>query len=95
MTNEELKARLQNRIPEPEILDKIVVLEGDEFADGAIGLTDDFKIVYSYERLVQSLSRAYGEKEEQSVEYLDYNTLRMIPYWKNQGLLAPIIVHEF
>ena len=101
MTNIELKSKIGEIVSEPELLDKTVILEDDEFAEGAIGLTDDFRVVYSYERLVHSLAKTIDSeqcielKEERAAEYLDYNTLRMIPYWNSQGLLAPIIIHEF
>lgn len=52
MTNDDLKLKIQDMVMDESELDRIIVLEGDEFADGAIGLTEDNRLVYSYERLV-------------------------------------------
>lgn len=71
MTNDELKDILADEIMDEEILNQMIVLEGDEFADGIIGYTDDFHLVYSYERLVKSLAIVYGSEEE-AIEWLEY-----------------------
>lgn len=39
MTNIELKEIISDMVFDEDELNKIIVLEGDEFADGAIGLT--------------------------------------------------------
>ena len=79
MNNIKLKEMVGDYVLDEEELDKIVVLEGDEFADGAIGITDDNRLVYSYDRLVESLAKEYGS-EESARDWLDYNTIRSIPY---------------
>lgn len=48
-------------------------------------------VVYSYERLVEALSEAYGSAED-AVSWIDYNTLRTIPYLPQE--YAPIIIYE-
>lgn len=93
MTNYELKGMLAAEIMDEDILDEMIILEGDEFADGAIGYTDDYHVVYSYERLVESLGKAY-DSEEDAIEWLEYNTIRAIPYMASEGN-EPIIIHEF
>ena len=101
MTNEELKSLIREFVQDEEELDKIVILEGDEFADGAIGITVDNRVVYSYNRLVQSLAESYSDcdeienKELSAIEWIDYNTIRSLPYMEAQGLNAPIIFYEF
>lgn len=93
MDNNELKNMIADLIFDDEELNQIIVLEGDEFADGAVGLTDDNRLVYSYERLVESLAKAYGS-EEDAVEWLEYNTIRSLPYMSSYGN-TPLIIHEF
>ena len=92
MTNTELKEKIADHIMDEDELDKIIVLEGDEFADGCIGITEDNHLVYSYEKLVESLTKEYGS-ENDAIEWLEYNTLRAIPYMASQGY-EPIIIHE-
>lgn len=92
MTNAELKEYINEQIGDEEIASEVVILEGDEFADGFIGLTaDTYQAVYSYEKLVTSLSTHNNWTLDQSVEWLDCNTLRAIPY---MPLRNPIIIYE-
>lgn len=93
MDNNELKDMIADLVFDDEELNQIIVLEGDEFADGAVGLTDDNRLVYSYERLVESLAKVYGS-EEDAVEWLEYNTIRSLPYMTSYGNI-PLIIHEF
>lgn len=110
MTNKELKSLIETRVLDDDELNLIVVLEGDEFADGAIGLTDDNRVVYSYDRLVKSLALSYCTNEEgvidgdtlskeetiqSAIEWLEYNTIRSLSSIELQGLKAPIIIYEF
>lgn len=92
MINSEVRSKLLSEI-DSDVADNIILLEGDEFADGLIGYTNDYHAVYSYERLVESLSKAYGS-EEAATEWLEYNTIRAIPYMASEGN-EPIIIHEF
>lgn len=93
MDNNELKDIINNYILDEEILNQIVVLEGDEFADGCIGISEDNHLIYSYERLVESLSKVYGS-ETDAVEWLEYNTIRSLPHMSSYGN-EPLIIHEF
>ena len=100
MSNNELKEILYDTIQDEDVLDQMIILEGDEFADGVIGITNDNHVVYSYERLVQSLAKAYRdenqtdeEAELAAMEWIDYNTIRSLPYMEKEGL-APVIMFE-
>ena len=54
MTNTELKENISELVGgDQEILNQIIVLEGDEFADGFIGLSTTNAAVYSYNKLVE------------------------------------------
>lgn len=94
MTNAELKDMIADMVTDEEELDNIIVLEGDEFADGAIGITESNELVYSYSRLVKSLSEKTDMTEVDAMEWLDYNTIRSLPYMERHGNV-PIIIHEF
>lgn len=77
-----------------------IVLEPREVFDGGIiGFDkDQNRLIYDYEKLVASLSKdnqdsgAYEEGQtafEMAVEWIDYNTLRSLPY---MGEFRPIII---
>lgn len=67
-----------------------VTLEGEEFDEGIYGYTSDGRIVYDYDMLVASLVKS-GMTEEDAVEWIDFNTMRSLPY---MGEMAPVIVHR-
>lgn len=92
MTNNELKEIIREQVGEDEA-DNIIVLEGDEFADGCIGISEDNRLVYSFEKLVESLSKQEGITETDAIEWLEYNTIRSLPYMSSYGNI-PIIMHD-
>ena len=60
--------------------------------DGAlIGVTEDGRAVYDYDLMVQWLMDEEGWDEIDAVEWIDYNTIRALPY---MGENAPIIIHR-
>ena len=67
MTNNELKEIIREQVGEDEA-DNIIVLEGDEFADGCIGISEDNRLVYSFEKLVESISKQEGVTETDAIE---------------------------
>ena len=75
----------------------VVMLDGPEFDGGIVGvartaIADDvlrFRLVYSYAKLVDALAEANGWSEEDAVDWLEFNTMRSLPY---MGGEAPIVV---
>lgn len=76
-------------------------LEGDDAPllfdnhayDGSIvGITTDGRVVYDYETMITELMEDEGWSEGDAVEWLDYNTLRALPYAESQGGKAPVIL---
>ena len=55
-----------------------------------IGVTDDNRAVYDYNKMVEWLINTEDFTEEEAVEWIDYNTLRAIGYF---GEDAPIIMY--
>jgi hypothetical protein len=62
------------------------------FSDGGIvGLTTDGRLVYSYEKLVESLAEANGWSREDAVDWIEFNTLRSLPYIHGK---APVVMND-
>ena len=99
MTNEDIRRMIEDLCPDTEMTDKVILLEGDEFADGCIGFTPDFRVVYSYDRLIKSLAATMpsdvDDKEAEAAEWIDYNTFPTIASLEAHGMLAPILIREF
>lgn len=92
MANLDIKRQISDLVGEDQdVLNQIIILEGDEFANGFIGLSVDNRVVYSYDKLIDSLSRFNGWSTDEAIEWLEYNTIRSLPYL---GDRSPIIIHE-
>lgn len=68
-----------------------VILEGPEFDAGIVGTTTDGRIVYDYDLLVEALAEVDDMTLEEAAEFIDYNTIRALPY---MGELAPVILNR-
>lgn len=96
MTRKELIDVLNERGFEDTIL-----LEGESFDKAIVGFTEEGHLIYSYDSMVDNLAKDYikeGVEEEmaysEAMEFIDYNTVRAIPYMKSQGK-EPIIQYSF
>ena len=60
-----------------------------DFCSAFIGVSDEGRAVYDYNKMVESLMED-GMDEEQAIDWISYNTVRSLPY---QGPRAPIILY--
>ena len=67
-----------------------VVFEQPDYADAVIGVSEQGRVVYDYGKMVSHLVENDGMDEEEAMEFIDYNTIRALPY---AGDLAPIVVY--
>ena len=56
-----------------------------------IGVTEDNRAVYDFEMMVEWLVETQGFTQEEAIEWIDYNTIRALPY---MGYDAPIIMYR-
>ena len=90
--DEELKAYIRDRVTDDEA-GKVLVMDG--FAPAAIGLhfdNDRYRVVYSYQRIIETLVTEHGLDHEDAIDHYDYNIERSLPY---AGAEAPIVIEEF
>ena len=59
------------------------------YDDALIGVTDDNRAVYDYTKMIDWLMKEEGWSEIEAMEWIDYNTIRALPY---MGYDAPIIM---
>lgn len=55
-----------------------------------IGVSEDGRAIYDYEKMIEWLMEEEEWSETDAIEWIDYNTLRAIPY---MGENAPIIMY--
>lgn len=83
MSREDLEQLLEERDQQAVVLDGFDdAIEGYTISAGGI------RVIYSYEKCIQSLV-AEGMTEEEAVDCFDYNTMRSLPY---MGGLHPLIL---
>lgn len=68
----------------------VIFLTEYSYDDALIGVTEDGRAVYDYEKMIQRLMDTEGWSCEEAMEWIDYNTLRSLPY---RGEGAPIIMY--
>ena len=70
---------------------ELIGFSNPDFDDAIIGITTDGIVVYDYNKMVESLMRTDGMSQEDATEWIDYNTIRSIPY---AGPKAPAIMYS-
>ena len=70
--------------------EKSTVFDRPDFDDAIIGVSHDGGVVYNYDAMVQSLVDRDHMTREEAVEFIDYNTIRAIPYAPDP---KPIVVY--
>lgn len=68
----------------------IMLFANYSYDDAFIGVSEDGRAVYDYVKMVKWLMKEENWTEEEAVEWIDYNTIRSIPYWGDE---APIIMY--
>ena len=58
--------------------------ENPDFKDAILGVSDDDRIIYDYELMVKCLMEQDGMTEIEAIEFIDYNTVRSLPYFWDQ-----------
>ncbi len=67
-------------------------LKSYSYDTALIGVSDDGRAVYDYDLMVDWLMKEENFTEEEAMEWIDYNTLRALPYMGEDG---PIVLHRF
>ena len=65
-----------------------IVLEPEYFDNAIIGINEEGQLIYSYEKLIDAYMEGEKCEYEEAMEWIDYNTLRAIPY---MGEKQPIV----
>lgn len=60
------------------------------YDDALIGVSEDGRAIYDYEKMIDWLMNKEGWSDNDAVEWIEYNTIRALPYF---GDKAPIIMY--
>ena len=70
--------------------DGVKYLVDFSYDDALIGVTDEGRAVYDYQKMIEWIVRTQGWTEEEAAEWIDYNTVRGLPY---MGEGAPTVMY--
>lgn len=73
-------------------LEGAVYFTNYDYASAIVGYSDDGRMIYDYDLMIESLMTEDDFTYEDAAEWIDYNTIRALPY---MGEWAPIIMHKF
>ena len=73
-----------------ELPEETVLFYNFAYDDAIIGISSDGKSVYDYEKMIEDLVVNEEFTYEEAAEWIDYNTIRYLPYI---GEDAPIIMY--
>lgn len=81
MVKDEVRSRLH---------EGALVFDNPSYDDSIIGQTFDGRAIYDIEKMANELSEEDGITIEEAMDFIDYNTIRSLPY---AGDKAPIVVY--
>lgn len=70
--------------------ENVVYLTNFSYDDALIGISEDNRAIYDYDKMVEWLMKEENFTREEAIEWIDYNTIRALPYMGNE---APIIMY--
>lgn len=68
----------------------ILLFSNFSYDDALIGVTDDGRAVYDFDKMVDWLMETEGWTSDDAIEWIEYNTIRSLPY---MGPKAPIVMY--
>ena len=66
----------------------ILLIDDECYNDSLVGVTNDERAVYDEDIMVEEFSKRYNCSPENALEYIEYNVIRALPYYKGK---APVI----
>lgn len=68
-----------------------VVLENPDYLSAIVGVSDDGRLIYDYEKMAEHLMTTDGMDYEEACEFINFNTIGALPY---MGEKRPIIMNK-
>ena len=75
--------------------EETVVFENPSYLKAIIGISDDGALCYSYNKMVQCLMEEDKMEQEEAMEFIDYNTIRALPYTSSMGVRPIVVYNDF
>lgn len=72
-----------------ELPEDAIVFDNMSYDGSIVGVTTDGRVVYDYDMMVEELMEDEQCSYEEAADWIDYNTIRSLPYASENG---PIIM---
>ena len=72
-----------------EIHEETLRIDSPSFDTAIVGIDYFGRLIYDYDRMIAELMETDNIAEEEAIDFIDYNTIRSIPYY---GEYAPIVL---
>lgn len=69
----------------------IIIFSGDSYDDALIGVSEDGRAIYDFDLMVKWLMEHDCMDDVEAIEWIEYNTIRSLPY---VGDKAPIVMYS-
>lgn len=89
MKDEKFRKALDAMIEDQGIEEEVLILDDHAYDKSIIGLTEDGRLVYDFDKMVKEFAEDEQCDELDAIEWLEYNTMRDLPY---MGERAPIVI---
>lgn len=88
---------MNKRTPNRELLADLgfsdsIVFENPDYDAAIVGISSDDRVIYDYDEMIACLMLEDDMTIEEAMDFIDYNTLRALPY---AGDGAPIVMYKF
>lgn len=70
--------------------ENVVYLVNYSYDDALIGVSEDNRAIYDFTKMIEWLVFNEGFEPSEAIEWIEYNTIRALPYMGND---APIIMY--
>lgn len=91
MKDEKFRKALDAMVEDQGIEEEVLILDNHAYDKSVVGITEDGRLIYDFEQMIQEFMEDEQCDETEAIEWLEYNTLRALPY---MGERAPIIITE-
>ena len=91
MKDLKFRKALDTMVEDQGIEEEVLILDNHAYDKSIIGITEDGRLIYDFEQMVQEFMEDEDCDETEAIEWLEYNTMRALPY---MGERAPIIITE-
>lgn len=91
MVDKKFRKALDEFIEDHGIDEEVLILDNHAYDKSIIGLSEDHRLIYDYEKMIQEFQRDEKCSAIEAIEWLEFNTIPALAY---MGERAPIIMAD-